>query len=365
MTLPSSADVPDGDVPDPGDNPPPVTTFTPAPGITTLFNQPNLGSKYAVQTYLCQLIDNTPAGATIRIAMYEFTQQMVLASLTAAYTRGVFIHYVGDKISAGYIAYETLRALLGGDVRQSSYSVLCYYGCVGNNINHDKFFTFSQTGTVKNVCVQASANMTNIGNWNNAVVFNGYPKLYAAYVARHGAMRVGATTGQHFKTGFTSMTDGNTKVYFYPEPGNKDTVLDQLNNITKPKGAVVHVAVYQITNLDIAAKLRALKKAGAEVVVCTTIYGTTNDRALSTLGPDIPIHRFPFVTTGYLHSKYMTISGEYAGKPNSRLVFTGSLNYTYTALHNNDESVVRISNSAVYAAYEADFANLLTVFPAS
>lgn len=370
MTAPVSADIPDGDGTDPIDVPVVPAVFTPPKGMTAVFNQPNLGTPQAIQDYLCQLIDNTPSGETIRIAMYEFTQAKMLASIASAYARGVHIHYVGDYICNGtaanpYLNYQALATVLGTDTTQQSYAILCRYGCIGNNINHDKFYTFTKTGTAVNLCVQASNNLTNIANWNNAVVFNGYPKLYAAYVHRHGCMRVGATTGLHFKTPFTDMSDQNAKVYFYPEPSNKDTVLDQLRNITKPKGAKVHVAVYQITNTDICNKLASLKKAGAEVIVATTIVSNLNDKCMAILHKaGIPLHEFPYSSAGYLHSKYMTISGEYSKQANMTLVFTGSLNYTYTALHNNDESVVRISNKAVYQAFEADFANILTVHPA-
>jgi phosphatidylserine/phosphatidylglycerophosphate/cardiolipin synthase-like enzyme len=52
-----------------------------------------------------------------------------------------------------------------------------------------------------------------------------------------------------------------------------------------------------------------------------------------------------------IHDKYVLIDGSYAGDTSARIVFTGSANWTYNALHYNDEFLLRIWDGTVFAAF--------------
>jgi phosphatidylserine/phosphatidylglycerophosphate/cardiolipin synthase-like enzyme len=54
-----------------------------------------------------------------------------------------------------------------------------------------------------------------------------------------------------------------------------------------------------------------------------------------------------------VHSKYMLIDGAYDDDQVPR-VFTGSHNYSLTALRNADESMVRVRSASVHYAYQHD-----------
>jgi len=373
---------------------------------SVVFNDPNSadpadpGNRAAIQTHVIQLIDGTPAGATIRISTYIFASVTYRDALLAAHARGVAVQLLSDSALTSDVSGVSFFGLangLGRDVTQSSFAVLCPVGrgCIGDGIDHDKFFLFSSTSGRTKVVVQTSANMVdhvNKGNsglmsWNNAVTLVDEPAIYDAYVTRFNAMR-DRRTG----TPYSSTVGTNAKVYFFPRPGDPSSVSDStilavLNNVdcygTNTTGGWgpdhltrIHVAMYAFSDVNIARKLWALDNAGCVVHVVRTNSGTGDDNAIAELnnwdahnGVTIDSVHLKVggddnndsaeTAVGFVHSKYLTIDGFYAGSPNQRLLWTGSYNYTIGALEHNDEALLKLWNhDAIFDAFQSNFQTL-------
>jgi len=314
-----------------------------------IFNDPTKGDPKAIQNFVINKVNQQPKGSIVRVAMYSWTMTSISDALINAYHRGVHIQVVVDSLAKGQTPYAQLKSVLGSNPNAASYIVGCSSGCVGTNISHIKFVTFNSDNSV----VVSSANFTNIHNWNNAIYFTGYTSLYAAYYHRFVAMKNDAVAHKHGPAKLLTYSEGDAKLYFYPEARSDNTLLAQLSNITRCSGTRVDVAVYQFTDASVARKLAALKKAGCAVRVALTAipgYKTTVKNLKGIKVKVIPYDQ----TNGYLHSKELLIHGYYSGKM-SYLTFMGSINFTSTGLHSNDEDQVKISNQSIYNQYESNF----------
>jgi hypothetical protein len=356
------------------------------------------GNRAAIQTHVIQLIDGTPAGATIRISTYLFASVTYRDALLAAHARGVNVQLLVDSAlthDTSGTSFFDLANGLGRDVSQPSFAVLCPAGrgCIGSGIDHDKFFLFSSTSGRTKVVVQTSANMidhVDTGNsgltaWNNAVTLVDEPVIYDAYVTRFTAMRDLETS-----TAYSSTTGTDAKVYFFPRPDGDptsvtgSTILGVLNNIDcSGKNTTggwgpnhltsIHVAMFELYDVNIATKLWDLDNAGCVVHVVRTNSGTGDDDAIAKLN-NCDAHNGVTIDSihyrvngddnntsadeaiGFLHSKYLVIDGFYNGSPNQRLVWTGSYNYTTGALLHNDEALLKLWNhDAIFDAFQSNF----------
>ncbi|MFE2938347.1 phospholipase D-like domain-containing protein [Streptomyces sp. NPDC059255] len=110
----------------------------------------------------------------------------------------------------------------------------------------------------------------------------------------------------------------------------------------------------------VADKLRAKAAEGCTVdlVYSETDTGTWNalhgQTRLTTRCYQHDHDADPATPNRIVHSKNMMIDGKYAGSV-TRLVFTGSHNWSGPALRDNDESMVRINTGSVYDAFLANF----------
>lgn len=369
-------------------------TATPTDGA--VFNDPTSATgKYAIQNHLVELIDGAPAGSTIRLTIYLFASSTYKDHLVSAYQRGVHVQFVADSAEAPSTAttWHQLADVLGTDKSKDSFAITCGagHGCVDpdSGIDHDKFALFSSTGGASNVVVQSSANMnshdTGVGNsginaWNNAVTLVDEPAIYQAYVTRWAAMR-----DQVHSTAYASTNGTHAKVYFFPRASGS-TVLGILDNVDCSKqntsggwGAdhltSIHVAMYKLSDVDVAQKLWALDNAGCVVHVVRTNVGTADDTAVGAL-EKCTAHNGVTVDSihnrvsddndpndtekvGFLHSKYLVIDGYYDGAANQRNAWTGSYNYTTGALRSNDEALLKIRGHAdMIDAFQANFATV-------
>lgn len=363
----------------------------PADGV--VFNDPTSATgKYAIQNQLIDLIDGAPAGSTIRLTIYLFASSTYSNALVAAYDRGVHVQFVADSAEAKSTAttWHQLADVLGTDKSKSSFAITCGAGhaCInaGGGIDHDKFALFSSTGGASNVLVQSSANMNShddgVGNsginaWNNMVTLVDEPVLYQAYLTRWTKMR-----DQVHSTAYSSTNGTHAKVYFFPR-ATGSTVLGILGNVDCSKKNTsggwgpnhltsIHVAMYKLSDVDIAKKLWSLDNAGCVVHVVRTNVGTADDSAVGAL-EKCTAHNGVTVDSihgrvggdndsdnpekvGFLHSKYLVIDGYYDGAANQRYAWTGSYNYTNGALRSNDEALLKIrSHSAIIDAFQSNF----------
>jgi len=359
-------------------------------------------NRAAIQSHVIQLIDATPGGATIRISTFIFASVTYRDALLAAHARGVNVQLLVDASlthDTPGTSFFDLANGLGRDVSQPSFAVLCPAGrgCIGSGIDHAKFFLFSSTSGRSKVVVQTSANMidhvdkgnSGLTSWNNAVTLVDEPVIYDAYVTRFTNMRDNKTG-----TAYSSTAGINAKVYFFPRPAadptssTASTVLGILHNIdcsgrntTGGYGpnhlTSIHVAMFELFDENIAKELWALDDAGCVVHVVRTNVGTGDDNAIAKLN-DCDAHNGVTIDSihyrvngddnnpdadesiGFLHSKYLVIDGYYNDSPDQRLLWTGSYNYTVSALKRNDETLLKISNhDEIFDAFQRNFQTLV------
>lgn len=355
---------------------------------STVFNDPagTATEQDRIRDYVLGLINDTAAGAEIRVSMYGFTDDPMADALVAAAARGVAVKVIVDDYTRGLdgTEYPTLTAGLGTNRSLPSWVLACPAGraCIADRggINHNKFFLFSQVNGVSNVVVQTSANLTTTQRqdlFNNAVtltdagIYTSY-KTYFADLETYGSRSTGLADY------YTTTTSGSYKTYFFPRheksgtttttDPSTDTIKLILDNVSCSGGTQVRVAMFAFTRTQVAQKLVDLQAAGCSVSLAFDGHSdpdgtphlppSVEDIVSGKLGKRVECDEG---TAGIgVHSKYLLVQGTYDGTANRKLVFTGSHNYTYGALRTNDEGLLKVDNSAIYDAYKTNHDQLMT-----
>lgn len=355
-----------------------VLTAGPASAAVTdgaVFNNPRVAAEqYKVRDHIRGLINGSPAGSTIRIAIYNFTEAAVATDLIAAKDRGVNVRIVVDYGTSNSTPVNDLKSELGTDRTRSSWVSVCSSGgaCIGTlgtPIMHNKFYLFSSTNGSSNVVVQSSANLTT-GNattfWNNAVTLVGNTGLYNAYAGYHDDLAAKTKTDDYY----TTDSSGNVKWYFFPRKGtdkSTDTVFNMLDQNVTCEGntsvgtsethrTIIRVGMWAFTRGAIASRLRELADQKCWIDV---IYTEADAGVLASLRDHsrIALYQVPENAANpyVIHSKYLLIEGTYIDQKDTKWVLTGSHNYTNAALRENDETMLRIKSNAIHDQYRANF----------
>ncbi|MFU8850146.1 phospholipase D-like domain-containing protein [Micromonospora sp. SL1-18] len=336
-----------------------------------------------IEDEIVALADGVPAGSYIRGAMYSWSSPVVADALARAAARGVVVRVVLDREGEGGVnldrtnaAIQKLRAAKLDDLvfcGTSSASVAGSSACIANHtnsINHNKFFTFSTSGTMKRVVLITSQNLTFSQNnlFNNAVVVHEDYDLYDHFTRYFNVMRAESKNNNFFSAAdgyYKSPTTGVT-VYHSPRASG-DTVENVLSYVTTfESGCIVEVAQASFTNprTAVASELLRIARLGCQVRV---VYGTMGDRVYSILrgSSNVQLKKYwDAETTNYdgrvvtVHSKYLVVKGNYNGTGGRTIVFTGSHNLSGPSLVDHDETFVKVENPGVSAGYRANFATL-------
>lgn len=354
-----------GATPDAGVTPPPQPPTAPLPTFEAVFSRrpaSNLRDD-TVEQKLVSLIDAAVSGSRIRIAIFTFTRAPPRDALIRAHGRGVDVKLVvdGDAPSTSGSEIAALQAALG-----SARVRVCDApgtACIGSGIMHHKTFLFSELADgSRNVVVQASHNLTatQLSMHNNALVVRGDGPLFAAYEKTWNELFADVEIPDYYR-----IDDGalGTRVYFFPRPSGGDTTVSILGNVTCDATARIRVAAAFFTDARLAVAQALAQKAseGCDVAVLAgddeIPLGAQVASALQ--GGGVALTRYPARAGGWgLHSKYLLIDARYAGSAgHKQLVFTGSHNYTGPSLTKNDETLLKVDNAGVFAAYLADWAH--------
>ncbi|GAA2748484.1 phospholipase D-like domain-containing protein [Kitasatospora cinereorecta] len=363
--------------------------------VTTsaVFNDPDgtAAEQNRIRDHLVSLIDATPAGEQITASVYTFTDSVAATALVAAKQRGVKVRLIVDDttvtMSGGQ--YPALAAGLGTDRGQDSWVTACPAGrgCIGSRvvsgddpaINHNKFWLFSKVGGASDVVVQTSANLTTAqrtGYFNNAVTIPD-PGLYAIYQAyfadllHYGTATAGLS--DYYKT--PTSTTGPYKAYFFPRheaagtawnaDPSTDTVKLILDNVSCAGGTRIRVGINLFSREEVARKLVSLAGSGCSVYLAADGAPGSMSAGVTDIVSGRLTKRVECYENGAdgtrkgLHSKYLLIEGTYDGAADRKLVWTGSHNYTYSALRANDETLLKIDNAAVYDQFKANHDRLM------
>lgn len=358
--------------PVPPTTPPPYTPQTGA-----LFNDPTgtPEQQLVLLNHIMKSIESVPKGSVIRVASYSFTYTPMANALIAAHKRGVQVRVLVDSHTISPEMTKMKKAL-GSSRSKPSYFATCTYGCMSSkpSFMHSKLYLFSRAGNAKHVSMISSGNPAFAAgtlSWNNTYTIVGDSTLYAANVQNFNDMLKDKTNTKYYRT----VTSGPYKEYLFPRAGttaNSDTMYNVLRNVNCTNVApgygangrtVVRIAAYKWTALraELAQQTTALKKAGCDVEVIYSGDTVEKKIAYELQKQKVPVYdgRLDRDNDGeldlYIHSKYILISGGYAGKNNVKAVYTGSQNFSRNSLRESNETNIRIQLDHVYDQFNANF----------
>ena len=316
-------------------------------------SSPSSDEDSSMEDEVIRLIRMAASGSQIRLSMYEWTRLRFVTPLGDAADRGVDVRGVLDGSHPSESVVAALLERLGAD-RVHRCVHADYSACIGDRINHNKFFLFSElTDGSRDVVVQSSANLNagQVRRHNNLVIVRGDRALYDFYMAYWNDLRAGRRDLNYYRS---IMGDSGTKAYFYPRAAG-DTILSVIDNVHCDPGATVRVAMAFFTNGrdDVASALADLRRAGCDVQVIIGSYDSSPGTRVASLlrAGGVPVSVAPPDALN-VHSKYMIINARYGeGAAIERLVFTGSHNYTSPALRRNDEALMRVADPDIYEAF--------------
>lgn len=347
-----------------------------SPARQVFFTRPKSGGDFTIEDEVVRLAQAAEPGSRLRFAYYHLRHASIAEALVAAHRRGVDVGVVVDETNQtedppGSGAWrlndeiEMLRAELGDDRM-----IVCGGGdvpadggaCMGTTINHNKLILASALcDGSRDVVVQSSANFgdSQLILHNNMVVLRDDTTLFAAYEAYWNDL---ATDRQDL--GYYREADGDagTHVWFFPRAAgsltggidpDSDTVIDLLADVDCASGAEVLFAesIWNEGRAYIVDRLRAMADEGCDVRVLYN-QATTEPEVKTALlaafpGPEL-------TPVKHMHHKYILVDGVVAGAAR-QLVWTGSHNLTFGALRRNDETLLRVDDPAIFAAFRADW----------
>lgn len=342
---------------------------TDLPAFETRFSQPQPDQQDdRISETIIELVDKAPQGSEVRAAIYTFSREAVAEAFADAHDRGVDVRIVLGNHSthddgSDWTAVEILRDRLGEAL------FVCrdgqdHGGCIGENIQHNKFVVFSELDDgSEQIVVQTSANFTNaqLGEFDNLIIARGDTSLYDAYRSYWVDLR-----NEEFDPEYDRVEEGDrdTRVFFFPH-STGDPVVEALDDVDCQTGADVYVAMAFFTNSrsEIAETLRSLDDDGCGVHVVLREDSHTDSPGAQIEADmrrgDIDFGLFSDEADVQLHSKYFLVDGAYGDDgEDEAIVWTGSHNFTYSALRRNDETILEIRDREVFDDYLDDWKHL-------
>lgn len=360
-------------------------------------------TQYTIFQQLARIIDRVPAGEYIEMSWFEFgadwttdteSKPNIPTRLVNAFQRGVKVRIILDNnekedgnSNESWFPYKTLAPVLGTKASASSYVLLCpnKKGCIAKRkiyddtyaYNHNKMLLASKimlnAGTfVSNVVFQSSGNLGSWDaqtSWNNAVTWS-EGASFANYHRYFGDLHNnynGAGNDNYYWVGDSA---DQYKTHFFPRKetngdinqASTDTIVSILDSVKcsyvgETDGNLhqtdVRVVMWSFNRIAVANKLVDLVNDGCWVDVVYTNMADSVKTKLSSQGSKLGLTACGVAYQGRNlrpHSKYMLIDGAYDDDQIPR-VYTGSHNYSPSALRNADESLVRIRSADIHSAY--------------
>lgn len=360
-----------------------VLDYTPVTGA--IFNRPvgTTAQQRAIFTHVNNTIDATPPGATIRFAVYSFSEKATATKLLNAYNRGVNVQLIFD----GHHVFpqETrLQQTLGKNPNKRSFAMFCADSCRGTKgVMHQKVFLFDKAGKAENVVMVGSNNMTLYNatkQWSDIYTVVGDPAMYFMYSGVFEQMK--ADTPQ--TSPYIQAEVNGYEPEFYPRPRTTqatDPISQDLSKITctgatpgygtdtkvdsDGDGVTDWVTSLRLShhawNGDrgryLALQVADLYKQGCDVKI---VYGVGIGRVVKSILTNAKIPMSGGTRKGiHTHQKAMYLSGVFDGNPSSAIVWNGSHNWSDGALK-RDDVVLRVESQDVYNQYLANFNDMWT-----
>lgn len=354
--------------------------MTPSPGPE--FNNPLAKARKRVNLKKINgAIDSAPPGSAIRIASWNFRNGYAVQALLRAHRRGVSVQLVMDlgnankKVPNKYMA-NLQRGLAQGNAGRppgmESFAMKCRSSCRGNSgIAHTKFFLFSQSGAASHVVIYGSSNLTDLAatnQWNDTYTVTGDSAYYGFMQGIFNEMVQDRAQPAPYRTGNFSQLG----MAIFPDVGpgaSSNPIVDDLNKVAcQPAGngrgqTTIRIGITAVLGQlgqDIANKLHQLWNLGCDVKIVYAVMGNNVLKAFRAPGPrgGVPIKQVvqdfnhDGVYDRYLHTKFLAISGNYAGKQGNYMTINGSANWTPVAMV-SDETYAHVPGRDNFNAYAA------------
>lgn len=347
------------------------------------FNEPygrNGSNATKIRRHVLRSIDTSRKGDVIQMAAWNMRGRSWSQAVIRAHKRGVAVQIIIDKSNwtrehpnpeVGDIA----RVLKGKEKKRAAQSWVrtCKGSCRGKRgIPHSKFFLFSQVGKRAHVSMFGSNNATDVAakdQWNDLYTFVDNKPVYDSFVSIFNQMKKDKNVkGKGYRE---TVVNPTTQLNFYPYKGKiprkvGDPDMYRLNQVTcrgatggagfngRTKIRVMQTAMYGPRGLTLAKKVIALRKAGCDIRIVYALMGTQVYRMLKANNVQILQMAYDRDRNGvydiYIHMKSLAISGVYAGKTDTRVVWNGSANWSKVPL-NSDEVVGEFYDTAMTNAY--------------
>lgn len=329
--------------------------------IAALFTEPSPGqADTTLEDLFIGLLDDTPAGAKVRGAFFSFSLNSVAEAMVDAHDRGVDIQIVlGNTNRAGsgqeFSSVGTLREGLGSNLTICSEESIDG-ACLGANIQHNKFLLISEVEEgLEHLVIQSSGNVTHFQQfqYDNLLVVSGDQGLYEAYEAYFFDLQA-----DHRDPDYHRVATGDLPITVYFSPYSQgDPIVEDLQELRCDDGGEVFVAVAFFTDarIDIAQELRSLDDDGCDVHVLLRASDINSPGQFvwtAVRYGDINLGYFPEEEEIQLHSKYLVYRAFHADEDREvSVVWTGSHNFTRSALFENDEALLRIEDDDLFDAF--------------
>jgi hypothetical protein len=351
-------------------------SYNPPAGMT--FTHPyRKGYRTLIRTHVVRTINSVPSGAYIQIASWSFASKAYRKALNAAKARGVIVQIVlSQRNTRRNSDYRLLAQRFGTSVNPSGNWVRkCTYSCRGTSgTMHSKIFLFSQVYRTHYVEMTGSANMTDFAvtnQWNQMNTVTENKPVYDEAVQIFTQMSQDTPARpQYVESHYPDLWS-----YYYPRgsvtPSN-DFMMDALApvrctgavNAGRHGRTVIKIAMYawyQQRGKWLAKRVRQLWNQGCQVQIVFAISSNPVKNILySPSGRGrIPMRQILLTNTKhvpiyYLHDKWVTITGNYAGNPSNSVSFQGSFNFSDLGFR-SDEQFQMIRGRAVYNRFARDF----------
>jgi phosphatidylserine/phosphatidylglycerophosphate/cardiolipin synthase-like enzyme len=323
------------------------------------FNNPDNPDGYdtTITDEVQRLIDDTPAGETIRGHIYSLGLRNIAAALLNAQTRGVTVYISLDQQNDN-------KRKVADDIRKLDHHHFCTKGaghaCISDadgSIAHPKFFTFSKTldptgGLRSDVSWFGSANMTETSGtnqFNNAITVYGDGALFAGLVTFAEAMYDQPYRGTDFydaDSGRGRYVGAAATAYASPEKrGQTDIIVSRLNDMTPDASCRLRIgmAFVRESRPALVELVKEFRSKGCRVwmVIGAEKHRMTMDESVyqELIAAGVKIRR---AGGKDVHDKFFLAYGKF-GSTSQYRVYTGSENWSSRALNKNDELFVKMA----------------------
>jgi phosphatidylserine/phosphatidylglycerophosphate/cardiolipin synthase-like enzyme len=340
------------------------------PRIEAQFTHPDPGQPDStLGDLIIELLEASPDDAVVRAAFFTFSHEPLAQAFADAMDRGVDVQMVLGNTSrypggGDWTAVALLRDYLG-DALTICREGQTVGGCMGENLHHNKFVTFSELSDgSRHVVLQSSGNPTNFQRtqYDNIVtVYNDQP-LYEAFTDYWKDLQT-----EQLNPDYNRIEEGelDITVYFSPFSEGEDDpvypVYEDISRIDCERGGEVYLAMAFFTDYraPIAQRLRRMDQEGCQIHALLR-HSDINSPGQEIMGllnqGDVDLGYFPEEEEIQLHSKYLVYRGVYRDEEEEKsVVWTGSHNYTFSALYRNDEVLMRIVDDTLFEEFREDW----------